>query len=118
MYEQIIGGINKQEQNFYFYSILRLSEKLFCIRQADYYFIQVTLRYRSLYHTIIHKGNSLRCGYLKQKKKSQHPYRRPYVESKSLSFVASVSRRSKLVELGILQLQFPNCIKKSNTDEV
>lgn len=68
MYEQIIGGINKQEQNFYFYSILRLSEKLFCIRQADYYFIQVTLRYRSLYHTIIHKGNSLRCGYLNLKK--------------------------------------------------
>lgn len=33
----------------------------------------------------------------------------PYMESISLSFSASVSKQSKLMELGILQLQFPTC---------
>lgn len=37
-------------------------------------------------------------------------YSRPYIESISLNFLASVSKLSKLEELGILQLQFPNCI--------
>lgn len=64
MHEQIIGGINKQEQNFYFYSIWDLSEKLLRVRLADYLFIQVTLRYRTSYRTIIHKGNQLSFGYL------------------------------------------------------
>ena len=55
----------------------------------------------------------------KKKKKSCRPvkknlsihYSRPYIESIFLSFVASGSRLSKLMELDILQPQFPNCVQ-------
>lgn len=57
---------------------------------------------------------------IKRKKKEQTKkknsasiiYRRPYIDNISLSCKASVSKLSKLTELGILQPQFPNCAKK------
>lgn len=37
-------------------------------------------------------------------------YNLPYIEIKSLNLLASLVKQSKLLELGNLQLQFPNCI--------
>lgn len=41
-------------------------------------------------------------------------YSRPYNEFISFNLLASVSKLSKLKELGILHFQFPNCVASTN----